>query len=197
MSSAADCEKQTLRREMLRLRKEMPAAQRKAADDAIAERVLADAAFARAEQILLYVSMPHEVGTERLLRACLSAGKNLGLPVCDPDTHTMQFYRLGDLTELRAGAYRIPVPPQSAERLLTPGRNTLMLVPMLAFDGAGYRLGAGGGYYDRFLAAYPVQNAGLCYAACRVGALPHDRFDIQLERCITEQTTEEFSHGKS
>lgn len=193
--TAAD--KQTIRREMLRLRKEMSAEQRRAADEAIAARVLADPVFAQAEQILLYVSMPHEVGTETLLRACLAQGKMLGLPVCDTDTHTMQFFRLGDLTELCAGAYRIPVPPQSADRLLTPERSTLMLMPMLAFDNAGFRLGAGGGFYDRFLAAYPVQTTGLCYAACRVPALPHDSYDIPMQRCITEQTTEEFSHGKS
>ena len=197
MNSPSDSEKQTLRREMLRRRKDMSVQQRQAADDAIAARVLADLDFAAAEQILLYVSMPHEVGTERLLRACLSLGKTLGLPVCDTETHTMQFYRLGDLSELRAGAYRIPVPPQSPDRLLIPERNTLMLMPMLAFDGDGYRLGAGGGFYDRYLATYPVRTTGLCYAACRVPALPRDRYDIPMQRCITEQTTEEFSHGKS
>lgn len=197
MSCCADCEKQAIRRAMLRLRKEMPQERRRAADDAIAGRVLADPVFAQAEQILLYVSMPHEVGTEKLLRACLDAGKTLGLPVCDTDTHTMRFYRLGDMAELCEGAYRIPVPPCTADRLLTPDEHTLMLMPLLAFDEAGYRLGAGGGFYDRYLAAYPVRNTGLCYAACRVPSLPHGAYDIPLQRCITEQTTEEFSHGKS
>ena len=190
-------EKQRLRREMLRLRKEMPAAQRTAADAVIAERVLSDRAFQCAETVLLYAAMPHEVGTARLIGACLSAGKTLGLPVCDTAAHTMQFYRLSDTAELSAGAYGIPVPPVSEARLLEPEQNTLMLVPMLCFDSEGYRLGAGGGFYDRYFAAHPgLQRLGLCYAACRIPLLPHDRYDIPLQRCITEQTTEEFSHGK-
>lgn len=190
-------EKQTLRTEMLRLRKAMAPALRQKADDAIAEAVLRDPRFQHAAQIFAYVSMPHEVGTARLLEACLSAGKTLGLPVCDTKTHTMQFYRLDALSELHAGAYRIPIPPVSEARLLMPDEHTLMLVPMLAFDGSGDRLGAGGGFYDRYLAAHPVETLGLCYAACRLPALPHGAYDMRIARCITEQTTEEFSHGKS
>ena len=104
----------------------------------------------------------------------------------------MQFYRLDALSELRAGAYRIPAPPVSADRLLVPSAETLMIVPMLAFDAAGYRLGAGGGYYDRYLAAHQVQTIGICYADCRMTQLPHDNYDRKLMCCVTEQKTEDF-----
>lgn len=197
MSSGISQEKRALRQKMLALRQEMPFAERQQADAAITARVLSSAAFAAAKQVFAYVSMPHEVDTSALLESCLRAGKTLGLPICDTLTHEMHFYRLDSLSELQTGAYRIPVPPDSADRRLLPDRDTLILVPMLAFDAEGYRLGAGGGYYDRYLAAHPVRTAGLCYAACRTAQLPRDLYDLPLECCITEQTTEDFSHGES
>jgi 5-formyltetrahydrofolate cyclo-ligase len=141
--------------------------------------------------------MPHEVSTRALLAAVLKDGKTLGLPVCDADTRMMTFYRLDSPAELTAGAYGIPVPPQQESRILTPDAETVVLVPMLAFDREGYRLGAGGGYYDRFLAQYPgLPAVGICYAQCRVDALPRDRYDRRLTHCITQHNTEEYN-GKA
>lgn len=190
-------EKKALRAEMLRRRQGMSAEERAEADSRIIAALLAHKAFRRARQVFAYVPMPHEVGGGALPGSILSAGKTLGLPVCDVKTHTMQFYRLDSTDELQEGAYRIPVPPVSAERLLTPDKDTLIVVPMLGIDAAGFRLGAGGGFYDRYLAAYPAETIGLCYAACRVTSLPHDSYDKPIQRCITEKTTEEFSHGES
>ena len=185
-------QKKELRAAMMQRRRAMSLAFRKEADRLIAEAVLRHPRYAAAKQVLAYVSMPHEVGTRAILEAVLKDGKTLGLPVCMPETNEMQFYRLDALSELGAGAYRIPVPPVSADRLLEPSAETLMIVPMLAFDADGYRLGAGGGYYDRYLAAHSVQTIGICYADCRMTQLPHDNYDRKLLCCVTEQKTEDF-----
>ena len=192
MMNAVRDEKAALRREIFAERAAMPFDRRKAADAAITEALTELPAFKAAKQIFCYVSMPHEIGTKALLGAVLRSGKTLGLPVCDTVRHEMQFYRLDAVSELRAGAYRIPVPPVSEERILLPDAETLMIVPMLAFDAEGFRLGAGGGYYDRYLAKYPVKTVGICYAECRRTQLPHDAFDIKMNCCVTEQKTEEF-----
>lgn len=196
MNRDLTAEKSALRAEMLRRRHAMRFDERAAADAAIAEAVTALPAFQAAKQIFAYVSVAHEVGTQALLEASLAAGKTLGLPVCDTVAHTMTFYRLDALSELRSGAYRIPVPPTDEARVLTPDADTLVLVPMLAIDGEGNRLGAGGGYYDRFLSANAVRTAGLCYACCCLDTLPHEAHDLPVRICITEQSTKEFSHGK-
>lgn len=186
-------QKLLLRQEILAMRKAMPFVQRAEADAAICERILAHPAFAAATQIFAYVAMPHEVQTRALLTACLACGKRLALPVCNPQTHTMTFYRLDHMDELQTGVYRIPVPPATPDRICTPDAATLILLPMNAYDGAGYRLGAGGGYYDRYLAAHPTaQTLGICYASCRREALPHDSFDQKIKACVTENETEEF-----
>ena len=185
-------QKKLLRNAMMQRRKEMPLSQRAEADRIIAETVLRHPAYRAAKQVFAYVSMPHEVSTRAILEAALRDGKQLGLPVCETQTHTMSFYRLDALSELRSGAYRIPVPAVSDDRLLIPDADTLLLVPMLAFDENGYRLGAGGGYYDRFLAGYPVRTLGICYADCKLTQLPHGVFDQKLACCVTEQKTEDF-----
>lgn len=191
-ATETDVQKKLLRAAMMSQRHAMSVAFRREADRAIAEAVLRHPAYQTASQIFAYVSMPHEVGTRAILEAVLADGKALGLPVCDTETSSMQFYRLDALSELKAGAYRIPVPPVSAERMLMPAEDTLVIVPMLAYDAEGYRLGAGGGYYDRFLAANPVRTVGICYADCRMTQLPHDMYDRKLECCVTEQKTEDF-----
>ncbi|MBR3267555.1 MAG: 5-formyltetrahydrofolate cyclo-ligase [Oscillospiraceae bacterium] len=186
-------QKKALRAEILGKRREMPAERREAADASITAQILEHPDFIRAKTVFAYVSMPHEVRTRELLCRILAAGKVLGLPVCDAGTHTLTFYRLDSCDELTEGKYRIPVPPVSEERLLTPDADTLVLVPMLAFDDDGYRLGAGGGYYDRFLAAYGhcVRIIGICYAENRIAHLPHDAYDQKIPCCITEQKQEE------
>ena len=186
-------QKKALRAEILEQRLHMPSERRAAADAVITERILSHPDYAQAETVFAYVSMPHEVSTRALLGRILQSGKRLGLPVCDPKTHTLRFYRLDSTDELVTGMYRIPVPPASEDRLLMPDARTLVLVPMLAYDSEGYRLGAGGGYYDRFLAKYggTVITLGICYAENRTAHLPHDAYDQKIPCCITEQKGEE------
>lgn len=191
MSGMGD-EKKALRRALMARRAAMPFDRRAAADAAITEAVLAHPAYQAAKQVFCYVSMPHEVSTRALLTAILKDGKTLGLPVCNTADSTMTFYRLEALGELKTGEYRIPVPPVSAERRLEHSKETLMIVPMLGFDAEGHRLGAGGGYYDRWLGTYQTQTLGICYADCRMEQLPHEAFDQKLMCCVTEQKTEDF-----
>ena len=185
-------EKKALRRKIMEQRAEMSFAQRAAADAAITETVLRHPDFQAAKQVFCYVSMPHEVSTRALLTEILRAGKTLGLPVCDPLRNEMRFYRLDALSELKQGAYRIPAPPDDGDRLLLPDADTLMILPMLSFDDAGCRLGAGGGYYDRYLAKNQIKTIGICYADCKQAQLPHDANDQRLMCCVTEQKTEDF-----
>ncbi|MBR6107755.1 MAG: 5-formyltetrahydrofolate cyclo-ligase [Oscillospiraceae bacterium] len=193
--SSVQAEKKALRSKMMQIRRAMSAEQKAAADAAITALVMQQPEFSAAKKVFAYVSMPHEVGTQALLQGILDAGKTLGLPVCSPQTHTLTFYRLDSLRELHGGMYRIPVPPVSEDRLLTPDAETLVLVPMLAIDREGWRLGAGGGYYDRFLAAYgdTVQVLGICYAENCVTAVPHGQYDKPILCCITEQKREEHN----
>ncbi|MBR4200066.1 MAG: 5-formyltetrahydrofolate cyclo-ligase [Oscillospiraceae bacterium] len=192
MNKALADEKKALRRQILQQRAAMSFELRAAADAAITAAVLRHPFYQAAKQVFCYVSMPHEVSTRTLLAEILSSGRTLGLPVCDPLRNEMTFYRLDSLKELTQGAYRIPVPPASEDRILLPDADTLMILPMLSFDNAGRRLGAGGGYYDRYLANNQIKTLGICYADCKLAQLPHDAHDQRLMCCVTEQKTEDF-----
>lgn len=185
MMTSLDYEKKALRAQMMQRRKEMSGEERGAADRAICEAVIADPVFQEAKQVFLYVSMPHEVDTAPLMRYCLEHGKTLALPICAA-RNQMGFYQLRAMEELRPGQYRIPIPPIAKDRRCIADHHTAVIVPMLAFDDAGYRLGAGGGYYDRWLAQHLVHTLGICYENGRMQAIPHDKYDQKIDRVITE-----------
>lgn len=180
-----DGEKKLLRTQMMQLRHDMPGELRAAADAAIFEALVADKMFQEAKQVFCYVSMPHEVDTRPIIQYCLEHGKTLALPICAPRSQ-MGFYQLRALDELRPGQFRIPIPPIAKDRRCIADHHTLVIVPMLAFDDSGNRLGAGGGYYDRWLSQHMVHTIGICYENGRFPGLPHDKYDQKVDRVITE-----------
>ena len=109
----------------------------------------------------------------------------------------MDFFRIRNLEELSPGAYGILEPPET--ELIAPDAAELILVPGAAFDKAGYRLGYGGGYYDRFLAdlraaSVSVTTVGLAFSRCRTPILPHEAFDLPVD-CIIDERRVTFPHG--
>ena len=99
----------------------------------------------------------------------------------------------GDFDRLTPARFGIPEPDESCPALSHADlTNALILVPALAFDEAGYRLGWGGGYYDRFLdnlreADIPVATVGLVFSACRAELLPREDHDIPVHTVIDER----------
>lgn len=157
-------------------------------DRGIFQNVLALPEFQAAPRVFLYISFGREPDTRTLIRQCVRLKKQLAAPVNLRDGH-MDFALLTQpLSELPTGAYGIPQPADDAPRLL-PGEDDLIIVPGLCFDEAFYRLGRGGGYYDRFLAHCPAFKAGLCRQALLLPALPHEAHDQRVDCIITEKKT--------
>ncbi len=145
-------------------------------DAAISEHVLA--AFGEGESFFVYLSFGSEAGTGELIRALLSRGKQ----VCAPRIEGGAMLSVPYKEPLEQGAYGILQPPTGEERTCA-----VALTPLLAFDGEGYRLGYGGGYYDRWFAAHPdVLRVGLAYAGQRVERLPREETDVRLHAVVTE-----------
>ena len=140
--------------------------------------------------ICLYCSIEGEVSTEILLKCALESHKNLLLPVCRKGG-IMHFAPCASTDDLTLGKFRsIPEPkasvPPVSQELMDNGR-TLVIVPGLTFDRTGYRIGYGGGYYDRFLARVPAANsAAMIFNTMLLDALPHDPWDIPVSIIITE-----------
>ena len=160
-------------RALARQRRRAKADRLPALGDAMCRALTALPVWQAAPAVFAFASLPDEPDTLPLLRAALAAGKRLYLPrVADRVLETVP---VQDLAGLVPGAYGICEPAGPAEAL-PPG--TLALVPCLAMDAHGVRLGRGGGYYDRFLAGFAGPRLVLCPAALVLPALPRAAWDI-------------------
>ena len=173
-----DSEKRALRRRM------------RLARDAVANREVAEAAILSAARAHIpdgaVVAGYHGVGSEvdalPLLAELHRAGHCAALPVARADA-ALAFRRWRPGARLVAGAFRVPEPVDGE-----PIVPDVLLVPLLAFDAAGYRCGQGGGHYDRTLAALPqARTIGLAFEAQRVDTVPRDRLDKRLDLVVTER----------
>jgi 5-formyltetrahydrofolate cyclo-ligase len=129
-----------------------------------------------------------------LLRALAKAGAHIAFPRVAAKDAALEFHRVPDGEALHPGAYGIHEPLAHWPRVIPD----ILLVPLLAYDDHGYRLGYGGGYYDRTLAdlsgaALPqVRAIGIAYAGQRMDFLPHDAHDYPLHAILTETGLTDF-----
>lgn len=162
----------------------LPSGHLAAAGRAMAALVTALPAYERAETVLAFASTVREPDTRPLLERVLRDGKVLALPAC-VGPGVMVCRQAGDLEALLPGPYGIREPgPDCPE--IPPGRIGLAVVPCLAMDGAGNRLGRGGGYYDRFLAAYDGPALALCIRALLFEHIPAESWDRPVPMIVTE-----------
>ena len=157
-------------------------------DRAIFKNITALPEFASASCVFTYLSIGREPDTRRLIAFCRELGKTVALPFDFQPDGFMSFAKLCcPAEELDAGMYGIPVPPPEDAERLVPAEGDLLIVPALCCDEKGYRLGRGGGYYDRYLAAHPVFAAGLCREALLVDSVPKNVYDRRVDCVITDK----------
>lgn len=179
--------KQTLRRLALARRARLSPEERTARGSALIERLLELPEIGAATSVLAFVSISTEVPTEPLLRAILASGKRLLLPFV-ADDGSMKAAAIASLDELEPGyrgipepASREPVPATAADAIVLPG---------VAFDERGGRLGYGGGFYDRFLSAASGRPLiGICFEAQLVDEVPMLEHDRRVDVVVTEGRT--------
>ena len=153
----------------------------------ICARIVASPAYATARAIHCYLPMRSEVDTRPLLADALAHGKRVAVPIVVPRAAELAHAWLDSLAAdaLAPGAFGTFNPRDL--RPATPGEWELVIVPLLAFDRRGYRLGYGKGYYDRLLAASPVASIGAAFAAQEIDRLPIEAHDIALDLIATER----------
>ncbi len=131
-----------------------------------------------------YLPIKTEVDTRPLIAAALDAGKEVIVPVVQGED--LLHVRLDSLDnqDMQPGRFGILQPRLLQQVSL--GVWDVIIVPMLAFDRAGYRLGYGKGFYDRLLTTAPVPTIGVAFATQEAAHLPHDLHDVPLLRIVTE-----------
>lgn len=189
VSAARKESKREWRRRILEEREALPAERVKAGSFAIARKLWNLAAYQRAGSLMTYVAFKKEVQTEAIIREALSQGKKVAVPLCSRPERQLIASRLLDFPgDLAPGTWGIPEPKPETLRPLDPCSLDLVLVPGVAFDRQGYRLGYGGGYYDRFLKrlAPGCVCVGLAFSLQVVDVLPREDHDRPVDLVITE-----------
>ena len=149
-------------------------------------------AYHQARTVMFYVDMRSEVRTRAYLPTALAAGKRIVVPYCLPDQ--LGLFRLADLDELETGVFRILEPRSDLrgvpEKRVTAGELDLVVVPGLAFDRRGARLGYGAGYYDKLLRQVRPDTRlwALAFECQLFSELPVEAHDVLVDQVITEQT---------
>ena len=162
---------------------------RESAKRALAERGLPFAKTPRQQIVSGFFPYKSEISTLPLLKRLAGEGWTIAMPVVIGEGLPLTFraWAVGEPTV--PGIWNIPVPAETAPELLPD----VLLVPMLAFDAKGYRLGYGGGFYDRTLvklrALKPVVAVGVAYAGQEVAEVPRASYDQPLDYVMTENAT--------
>ena len=175
--------KKEQRAQALAARRAMTAEQRAAASRAICERILSLPEIEKAHTVLSYMALKDEADLSALHEKLRERGARLCFPVSLPDG-VMEVY---EPSGWRSGAYGIREPDRETSRRIEPGVIDLALIPCVAFDEGGMRLGHGAGYYDRYLPqcgnAALIAVAFECQRLPAIVSEPHDR---RMDTVVTE-----------
>ena len=158
-------------------RKYFQHSRREVADGAIFDAAVA--CLGGYDDFFIYYSFGSEADTHRLIDALLGLGKRVSLPRVEGDGMSAVPYRRGDV--LRRGAFGVPEPAGQA----CGGDIEVVIVPLLAVNSSGYRLGYGGGYYDRWLADLQGLTVCICPEERLVDELPREGFDVPVQLVLS------------
>ncbi|MCL2367179.1 MAG: 5-formyltetrahydrofolate cyclo-ligase [Oscillospiraceae bacterium] len=151
----------------------------------ILQNILSLKEYKDAQSIMLFFSVEREPDTHQLAKIALADQKKVAFPLCF-GAGLMQAHVVSSLSELRPAVLGIPAPPESAP-FLSPDEIDLIIVPALTYDKLGFRLGYGGGYYDRYLAATSAHTIGITRAQLLMDQVPKEPHDIPVKCLVTEK----------
>ena len=182
----ASAKKALLRRELRAIRNALGAEYRRNAEEKMISSLLSLPQFQNAKTVLTFYPVGSEPAILPIAEAALTLGKRVAFPLCHPEGPFMTFHSVDSLDALTNGSYGIPE-PDGISPAVSELEDAICIVPALAFDENGYRLGYGKGYYDRFLAAFSGSKVGVTYTELFLSEVPHNRFDCRADIVVTEK----------
>ena len=179
--------KQKLREEILKRLHSISKEEKEKKGKALKNKLFSLKEFKKAKCVMFYVSKHYEVNTHEMIDESIVMGKKVVVPVTLKEEKMLKPSELRDREkELIKGHYGIHQPREEHIRLVSLEEVDLMVVPGLAFDKSGHRLGHGGGYYDRFLEKAPptIFTVGLAFDFQIMDELPRHDTDIPVDKVI-------------
>lgn len=181
-------DKRQTRLEYLKKRKSLTKEYMLSASTQIFNNLINSKLYTNSNDIFTYVSYQNEVNTHEFIKQALLDGKNIYVPVINRETFTMNISQIENFDDLTPNYMGILEPSKNNIKLTNAKVLDLVLTPGLAFDQNGYRVGYGGGFYDKFYASLETNpvRVGIGYAYMLVAELDHDDNDETLDYFLCE-----------
>lgn len=170
----------------LEIRRRIPQEEKKTWDGLIQERLIQSDLYKNTDRIFIYISMKNEAGTSEIIRRAMDDGKTVAVPVSlrNRELYFVPYHGTEILVRTPMGVME-PVADRTNE--LIPDENSIMVVPGVAFDESGHRMGYGGGYYDTYIDKYCVKNTvAIAFEAQIQKSIPYEEHDQPMKYIITE-----------
>lgn len=179
--------KNELRKKILAIRRTMTREEVVAGSDRLQENLCAWPVYQNAKNIMLYLAMPDEPHLDKVISHALAAGKTVCVPHMREARGLMDAAIITNLDDLVVGQFNLLTPNPATLKILEPSDLDLIIVPGVAFDKTGRRLGMGAGYYDRFLPkAIKADLIGAAWSAQILETVPTDEHDRPVNFLLTE-----------
>lgn len=153
----------------------------------IAQRLYNESVWKDAKMIGMTLSNPPEVDTYQIIRKAWEQGKQVVVPKCHPENKSLTFHVLSSFSQLESVFFGLYEPIESKTAEVAANDIDLLIVPGLAYTPQGFRLGFGGGYYDRFLLSYSGETISLAFDFQVIPEVPVEPHDIPIAKIITNE----------
>ena len=181
-------DKREIRQRILRLRNAMPLEAIAAKSCEIVRRLKELREIRELSTLMVFLNFGSEVVTDGLIAWGWEEGKRIVVPFCRPEGRELTPCRIDSFAELETGHYGIREPKADRLRVVPPGEIDAVVVPAVAFDRRGYRVGYGGGYYDRFFLGCPqAAKIGVAFACQITEEVPVEPYDVTMDCIVTEK----------
>ncbi|MEM3399790.1 MAG: 5-formyltetrahydrofolate cyclo-ligase [Candidatus Micrarchaeia archaeon] len=177
--------KHAIREKIRKRRQAHSLEERRRKSELIMQRLFSLPEFKHAKTILMYISYEEEVQTHEMIERAVALGKRVVVPITDTETGELKLSLLKNMRELRKGAHGIYEPMHIHQ--VSPEEIELAVVPGVAFDIEGTRLGHGHGYFDKLLKKIKAPFIGLAFEFQVVFRIPREEHDVPVDKIITEK----------
>lgn len=179
-------EKKVIRKTILSLRNAVPREKRERLSKVICNRFTRLDEVKMCYSLMIFFSFGSEVDTDDIIRWAWKHKKKVVVPLCKPETKELAVFAIATFDDVEPGYYGIREPKRALLQPVAKKEIDLVVVPAVAFDRRGHRVGYGGGYYDRFLANMGAPRIGLAFSCQIIPEAPINQYDHAVDGIVTE-----------
>ncbi|ASN05230.1 5-formyltetrahydrofolate cyclo-ligase [Virgibacillus necropolis] len=178
--------KSELRNKAITYLKSLSDEEKLAVEGKITNQLIQSDLWKKSSSIGITISQGFEWNTKTIIDTAWKEDKQVSVPKCDPSIKALTFYQLKTYEQLEVVYYNLKEPDPSISKFIEKNQLDLLIVPGLVFDQKGYRIGFGGGYYDRFLKDFSNTTVSLVSNDQLTQEIPREEFDLPVDYIVTE-----------